>query len=279
MEPVRRALWYIDGHYAEKISLDDVVKASGLSRFHLSRVFTQFVGVTVTAYLRKRRLSEAAKRLATGDDDVTSVAFAVGYGALEAFSRAFKAEFDVTPQAVRASRNLADLALTEPNQMTVADHITPPEPTYRDIGPLLLAGLRTFQRYDALAEITAQWSRFAPHIATLAPAGAESYGVCFAVEDREDGFDYLAAVPVTSLEDLPEDLVGARIGPRRVAAFAHRDHVATIADTCSAIISRWIPTAPVVVESKPISLIERYGPSFDPSTGRGEIEILIPLAD
>ena len=61
MEPIRRALWYIEGHYSDPVGLDDIAASAGVSRFHLSRTFSQVTGRSVTAYLRARRLTEAAR--------------------------------------------------------------------------------------------------------------------------------------------------------------------------------------------------------------------------
>ena len=68
-------------------------------------------------YARGRRLTEAVRRLVDGDASILAVALDYGYGSHGAFTRAFRDEFGVTPEAFR--RNLAQYALrlTEPVQM------------------------------------------------------------------------------------------------------------------------------------------------------------------
>ena len=114
MEPIRRALWYIEGHYADPVELDDIAASAGVSRFHLSRTFSQVTGRSVTAYLRARRMTEAARALAEGDENILSIALAVGYGSHEAFTRAFRDLFGVTPETVRGRRSVDTLQLVEP---------------------------------------------------------------------------------------------------------------------------------------------------------------------
>ena len=166
MEAVRQALWFIESHHAEPIGLDEIAGAAGLSRFHFSRTFAQATGVSVTGYLRDRRLTLAARALAEGAPDILSVALDAGYGSHEAFTRAFKDQFGVTPEGVRARGRLDHLTLLEPIVMTnQAKAVAPaPEPDFRDEGPFPMAGIREFRRFEDRAAIPGQWQRFGPHI-------------------------------------------------------------------------------------------------------------------
>ncbi len=278
MEPVRRAVWYIESHFAEPIGLEEVASASGMSRFHLSRIFAQATGRSMTSYLRGRRLSEAARMLAGGDQDILPVALSVGYGSHEAFTRAFRAFFGVTPESIRAQGSADHLDLMEPFVMSETQSIPVAEPTIREHGPFFMAGIREFRRFEERAGIPAQWQRFTPHIGqTPGQIGRDAYGVCFVPSSDEEGFDYMTAVAVRSLDDLPEDLSGVRIPRRRYAIFKHSGHVANIGATCAAIYGEWQPKASVEVEKGPLMMIEHYDESFDPATGRGGIEIWVPL--
>ena len=64
-------------------------------------------------YMRGRRLSEAARVLANGGADILTVALDFGYGSHEAFTRAFRDQFGVTPESVRAQRHLDNVNLVE----------------------------------------------------------------------------------------------------------------------------------------------------------------------
>lgn len=69
MSPVAKALWYIEGHLRLDISLADIAASAGVSRHHLLRAFAAATGMSVLRYVRGRRLSEAAQRLAGGAGD------------------------------------------------------------------------------------------------------------------------------------------------------------------------------------------------------------------
>jgi AraC family transcriptional regulator len=99
--PVEKAIWYIESHFAHDITLDELASACELSRFQMSRLFSEAIGMTVTAYVRGRRLTEAARALASGAPDILRVALQAGYGSHAAFSRAFRDQFGLTPGDVR----------------------------------------------------------------------------------------------------------------------------------------------------------------------------------
>jgi AraC family transcriptional regulator len=76
--PVGKALWFIETRLASVLSLADIAANSGVSRFHLLRAFGVATGQSVMRYVRARRLSEAARRLADGAPDILTVALNAG---------------------------------------------------------------------------------------------------------------------------------------------------------------------------------------------------------
>src|ERR1700731_2465360 len=89
MNPAQKALWFIESHLAGELTLDEIAGVAGISRFHLGRAFAAATGLSVMRYVRARRLSEAARALASGAPDILSVALDADYGSHEAFTRAF----------------------------------------------------------------------------------------------------------------------------------------------------------------------------------------------
>jgi AraC family transcriptional regulator len=279
MQTIGKALWYIESHIGEPFTLDDVAHVSGLSRFHLARTFAGIVGQPVLAYARGRRLSEAARLLADGAPDILQVALAVGYGSHEAFTRAFRDRFGITPEDVRARRTLANLAMTEPVRMP--DQTPTPTAPDRFVSAkaMLFVGLRRYFRFEERAGIASLWHAFGPHLGSITntiPGAA--YGLCLAPADPSDeaGFDYAPAVEVSSLSDLPEGLSGIRIAPRAWAIFRHAGHVATLGATCAAA-GEWLAGSGRQPADCAMQMIERYGPEFDASTGNGGCEVWIPV--
>src|SRR4029078_2790081 len=141
MNPTQKALWYIESHLAEPLTLDDVAGVAGVSRFHLVRAFATATGISVMRYVRCRRLSKAAQALAAGAPDILTLALEADYGSHEAFTRAFRDHFGVTPEQVRAATCLDKLKLQEPIMLhsTPAPNLQPPR--FAMAKALLVAGV------------------------------------------------------------------------------------------------------------------------------------------
>jgi methylphosphotriester-DNA--protein-cysteine methyltransferase len=72
----------IDERFAEPLTVDQISRAAGLSRYHFIRSFRRAFGCTPGRYLRERRLTRARQLLASSDLPVTDVCFAVGFESL-----------------------------------------------------------------------------------------------------------------------------------------------------------------------------------------------------
>lgn len=103
-EKIQTSIEYIEDNLIEKISLDDLAKQAFLSKYYYHRVFHELVGETVMEYVRKRRLTEAAKELAQSNVKIIEVALKYQFGSQEAFSRAFKRLFKVSPGEFRRAK-------------------------------------------------------------------------------------------------------------------------------------------------------------------------------
>src|SRR3979409_2723569 len=114
MNPAHKALWFIESHLADELTLDEIAAIGGVSRFHMVRAFAAATGLSVMRYVRARRLSEAARALAGGAPDILRVALDADYGSHGAFTRAFREHFRDTPEAVRAETLIDNLKLPQP---------------------------------------------------------------------------------------------------------------------------------------------------------------------
>ena len=275
MDPIGKALWFIESHFGGEVTLDDVAGVAGVSRYHLTRAFGNATGHSVMRYMRARRLTQAARALTSGATDILQVALDAGYGSHEAFTRAFRDQFGCTPEQVRAQGHLDNLPLVEAIKMdeTLMTNLEPPR--FEDGKPLLIAGLSERYTCESSKAIPAQWQRFAPHIDHVpGQTGKAAYGVrCNS--DEAGNFDYICGVEVSDFSDLPAGFARLRLPPQRYAVFRHRDHVSSIRRTMHTIWSRWLPESGHQVADAPD--FERYGPEFDPKTGNGGLEIWLPL--
>src|SRR5260370_39315049 len=161
MNPAQNALWYIESHLADELTLDQIAGVGGISRFHMVRAFAAATGLSVMRYVRARRDSEAARALAGGAPDILTLSLDADYGSHEAFTRAFRDHFGMTPEAVRNSTCLDNLRLQEPIVMdsTVIDNLQAPR--FQTGKAFLVAGIGERYTWDSGGPaIPAHWHPF-----------------------------------------------------------------------------------------------------------------------
>ena len=256
MNPVGKALWFIEAHLGTDASLADIAGISGVSRYQLLRAFGAATGHSVMRYVRGRRLSEAARVLAAGAPDILTVALDAGYGSHEAFTRAFRDQFGLTPEAVRERRCLDNLPILEAIRMDESLIVKLDPPRFETGRTLLVAGLGERYSFETNQGIPLQWQRFGSYIGNIpGQVGHVAYGVC-CNSDGAGNFEYIAGVEVASFDDLPGELRRVRIPEQRYAVFTHRDHISAIRGTWYTIWNQWLPASGHEVADAPD--FERY---------------------
>ncbi len=94
-------LQYIEEHLTDDIDLKEAAKRARCSEYHFSRMFSFLAGITLSEYIRRRRLTTAAFELQTGELRVMDVAVKYGYSSADAFSRAFQGLHGIPPSSVK----------------------------------------------------------------------------------------------------------------------------------------------------------------------------------
>jgi AraC-like DNA-binding protein len=98
-----RAKDLADARYFERLTVDDLARAAGLSRAHFSREFRRAFGESPHVYLLTRRLERAASMLRTTDRSVADICIAVGLDSIGSFTTSFTRMFGRPPTAYRAA--------------------------------------------------------------------------------------------------------------------------------------------------------------------------------
>lgn len=98
---VQKALQYIDAHFSEPLTLQDISDAVNISGAHLSSIFPSFVGCHYTEYLTQVRLKEARYLLRESQLSILEIAYKTGFGHISTMNRAFNRYFHISPSAYR----------------------------------------------------------------------------------------------------------------------------------------------------------------------------------
>jgi AraC family transcriptional regulator len=277
MSLTAKALFVIERNLDGELSLDAVAAACGVSRFHLAHAFVSATGRTVMDYARGRRLAEAARALSRGSPNILHVAVAAGYASHEAFSRAFRSRFNVTPEELRKHGALERLNLEEIFVMNSEQRALLAAPEFRSVGEQLFVGLGVPRRIGDSAKIPTQWREFMSgpyqqiaHKLEQPPIGITLPG------DSEEAFLYVCAAQVLRFGAKPQSLVELTVEPAQYAVFAHHAHVSELPQTYRAIWNDWFPASGR--SPKKAASLEHHNASFDPRTGEGGVTVWIALA-
>jgi len=101
-ELVRRLIGYIEAHYAEKLTLEDLASFSQYNRTYISTLFKQTVGVNFYEYLTRLRFQCALLDMGESSASLTDIALANGFSDLKSFSKRFRETFGRSPAEYRA---------------------------------------------------------------------------------------------------------------------------------------------------------------------------------
>lgn len=252
-ESLEQAVIYIENHLGYNIKVEDVAKAAGYSYYHLNRQFTAILGESIGSYIKKRRLADASKKLLYSDLKIIDIAIEYGFDSPEAFSRAFKAIYKVSPQSYRHNRLDIFIGGKERLDTGLLDHLVrnvTVHPRIVELPEIRIAGIRgeTTLRDNRLRELWDRTNSLYKQIPNRIPGG-RSLGICEACAENtlytmndDILFTEVAGTEVSSFEGLTEPFVQKIIPGGRYAVFTHRGTLRMLPQTFDYIWGTWFLT-------------------------------------
>ena len=284
MDRLGAALDFIESRLSEPIGVEQIAAAAGLSPFHFSRLFRRVMGETVMSYVRRRRLSEAAVRLRDEDIRLIELALDVGFESQQAFHRAFKRMFAMTPGQYRRLESPPIAAFLSPCEIQSwkSDEETMTMgPRILDRTAFAVVGLPLKVSRTTTHEISTLWGRLMPRLAEI-PGRIEGgcYGLMHNFDKKEGNFDYLAGVAVAGTHAVPAGMSRIEVPAQTYAVFTHRIENPVLSQdlprTFNYIYGTWLPDSDYQAAQGPE--FEYYDSRFDPGANSGEIDIYVPVA-
>lgn len=104
-ELLNEMIMYIENNLTDKIDYKKLAKITGTNEFILQRIFLFISGISISEYIRKRRLSKAYEELKLTDNKIIDIALKYGYDSHISFARAFKKEFNITPSELKKDKS------------------------------------------------------------------------------------------------------------------------------------------------------------------------------
>lgn len=111
LESIMAVIDYIENNLNKKLDLSSIANAVGYSKYHLHRIFTNMVGLSIHNYVQRRQLTEAAKLLVFSNKSILEIAFIAGYESQQAFTTVFKQMYKKSPNEYRTNEEFYPLQL------------------------------------------------------------------------------------------------------------------------------------------------------------------------
>lgn len=102
IERLNSTINYIEEHLTKEIKYEDLGKIACCSAYHFQRMFTYMAGMSLSEYIRKRKMSLAAVDLQGGNAKIIDIAQKYGYNSPTAFNRAFQTVHGIAPSLVKS---------------------------------------------------------------------------------------------------------------------------------------------------------------------------------
>lgn len=267
-----RLIWQIETNLDSELSLPSLSERCAVNIHHMCRAFQLATGMSIMSYVRARRLSNAAHVIISSNANIITVALAAGYGSHEAFTRAFASYFGTAPSSLRDGRFALKLEFMEPFEMNKEMIVPVRPPQKRERAPFRVVGLGIDCSFAKTGAIPALWQSFFAResdIVGVVPGAA--YGVC-CMGDDAGNFRYIAGVEASASTPGMEEI---ELCWQHYAVFTHSGHISDLSKTIYTIWNKTMPDSGLEAAKAPD--FEVYDHRFDGRTGRGEMEIWIPV--
>lgn len=247
----------IEENVSYDVNIKSLSQLHSLSPWHFQRLFKSVVGSSLGQYTRGRRLCIAANMLIETDLSIIDIAFNVGFSTHESFSRSFKEYFKYTPKEFRLKK-LKTLINKKPILSDdLLEHIMSGmdiEPKIVNLNEQIVVGMQTsipspFIERNKICEYVAPfWFTLFEKENEIKNRSLHTYyalSISPSGDFTEDKLSYIAGVPVSSLEKVPEGMTQYILPSQKVAMFDITTDIdaETAQKTIDYIYGYWLPNS------------------------------------
>ncbi|MHB8072612.1 AraC family transcriptional regulator [Desulfosporosinus fructosivorans] len=253
LEKMNGALNYIEDNLTGDIDFKEVAKQAFCSEYHFKRMFSFLAGVTLSEYIRRRRLTLAAFELNNSELRIIDVAIKYGYNSPDSFSRAFRSLHGAAPTEARSNGQLLksyprvtfQLSIKGGNEM---NYRIEEKEAFHIIGikkrvPIIFHGVNT--------EIASMWQTLnvetinrLKNLSNVEPLGLLSASTNFSEDRMEEKGELDHYIGVATTNECPDNLQQLEVTASTWAVFeAVGPFPNTLQDVWGRIYSEWFPSS------------------------------------
>jgi AraC family transcriptional regulator len=253
LEKMNGALNHIEENLTNDIDFKEVARLAFCSEYHFKRMFSFLAGVTLSEYIRRRRLTLAAFELSDSNIRIIDIAIKYGYNSPDSFTRAFQSLHGVTPSEARNNgqslkaypRMTFQLTIKGGNEM---NYRIQEKEAFRMVAikkrvPIIFHGVNP--------EIAAMWESLdsetihnLKNLSNVEPLGLLSASTNFSEERMEEKGELHHYIGVATTKECPDHLTQLEIPASTWAVFeAVGPFPDTLQNVWGRIYSEWFPSS------------------------------------
>lgn len=271
---------YIENNIKEEMSIEELAQMANLSKFYFHRIFSSTAKISLMEYIKMRRISNAALELVNSNKSIIEIAFDYQFNSHEAFSRAFKNIYGISPREYRNNKLITNI-YEKLDVIKLRDKdviLLEPKIIFNDEFKIIgLSCTTTSTENNEKAIIPALWDKFIPRIGEINNfvSSTRTLGLCEIIENSDDSFTYICCKEVKNFDFIPEGMIAKVVPSSRYAVFTHKGNVENLGETYDYIYGSWLPKSGYEINGVKHDF-ELYDERFDNSPS-SEMEIYIPI--
>lgn len=266
---------YIESHLTDEIDQDEISKIALCSSYHFQRMFSYMADMSLSEYIRRRKMSRAAVDLQNGNK-VLDVALSYGYDSPTAFNRAFQRIHGVAPSEVKGNGHI--LKAYPPIRFKISikgdcvmDYRIEKKEAFRIVGVSAPLEKEVEKNFEI---VPAMWGKAAQNgtIGRLASMMDGELKGLLGVSSCDQTTDWKYYIAVASSQTAPTDLEVFMVPASTWAIFSGSGSNLAIQDLERRIVTEWLPTSGFEYGNAPD--VEVY---ISPDPENAQFEVWIPV--
>lgn len=252
LKKMNEALDYIEDNLAGDIIFKEAAKLACCSEYHFTRMFSFLAGITLSEYIRRRRLTLAAFELGNSNIKIIDMAVKYGYNSADSFARAFQNLHGITPSEARSNGHLLKAYPRMAFQFSIKggkamEYRMVDKEAFRIVGikdrvPIVFSGENP--------GITAMWQRLdkemisqLKELSDIEPRGIINASVNFSAGRMEEkgGFDHY--IGAATSKSCPEGFASLEVSASTWAVFEIMGSAADAQNAWGCIFAEWFPSS------------------------------------
>ena len=289
LEQMNRAVEYIEKNLSAELAVENISKEAGISKWHFQRVFRAMIGETVMEYAQKRRLSQAAELLCRSEKNILEVALEYQFESHEAFTRAFKKFFTVSPSEFRKSLKNSSMIPQRPkitveyiNHLYKGISMEPKIIKLNEMNAVGVTGIiksvQSPEFSQNFEKVPLLWKKLSEKADSVAGNAKFKRISLIDTTDKavlKSDLDDFAGIILEDGLKKPSDLEARTVQAGEYAEFTHKGPMRSVNHTMNYIYGSWLPKSGRKRREGPEVTV--YTERIDPNSPDNVVKILVPL--